>query len=334
MKKLKILLIAMAVPLSLWAATTKITYQGQLRESGVPVNQNKTMNFKIFTSSSGGSAVWSSGNKTVSVTGGLFRTTLDPTGVNWESPAYLEIDVDGTTLSPREELTASAFSNNAQQLQGKNYTSAASAPGSPSKGDLWFDTGANTFNVWNGSGWDILNAGAGGTITIENGDATVVGSASNVDFDLNTFSVTSGPSGEANVAVQSSSVTLQGNTFNAADQLVKLDGAGSLTISGWSSIKAVLTSTKSMDFGATAGGACGADTIGIPGAADGDVVTLGIPNALATSDPSQVIYGFVSSSNVVTVRRCNPCNATGIGVSCSALADPAAATVRVDVWKH
>jgi hypothetical protein len=100
---------------------------------------------------------------------------------------------------------------------------------------------------------------------------------------------------------------------------------GGLSINGGATITKLLSATASLDFGATAAGTCDSLTVSISGAADGDPVILGIPNALAASDTYQSFYGFVSSSGVVTVKRCNLTNAT------TALSNPSAATVRVTV---
>jgi hypothetical protein len=89
----------------------------------------------------------------------------------------------------------------------------------------------------------------------------------------------------------------------------------------------VLSATASLDFGATAAGACDSLTVTVTGAADGDAVALGVPAALATADTYQSFQGFVSSANTVAVKRCNLTNAT------TALSNPAAATVSVTVTK-
>jgi hypothetical protein len=98
-----------------------------------------------------------------------------------------------------------------------------------------------------------------------------------------------------------------------------------VAIGGGTAIKKVLSASASLDFGATAAGACDALTITVTGAASGDVVSLGIPAALAAADAYQGFWGYVSAANTVTVKRCNPINAT------TALSNPAAATVRVQV---
>lgn len=89
-----------------------------------------------------------------------------------------------------------------------------------------------------------------------------------------------------------------------------------------------LTGTASLDFGATAAGACDSLTITVTGAIDGDVVTLGIPNALQTSSTYQSFQGFVSAAGVVTVKRCNLTN------TITSLSNPAPATVRAVVIQY
>ncbi len=394
--------------LGAYAASSKITYQGQLRESGVPVSADRSMIFRIFSSSTGGSAVWTSGAQTVTVTNGLFRTLLQPTGVSWENTLFMEVVVEGTTLSPREELTASPYSIDSQLLTGKAYTSSNSAPSSPAAGDLWFDTSSDTLNVYTGTVWDQVSSGIGaGSISVSNGGVIVEAGATQVEFSSTNFLVTSGPvgvanvsflknpaaagiinlstnpvdwsqlknvpagfadgtdsdsslpaafengvlvdsavstfnfsgpqfdltsspSGQANVSLSGSSVTLQGNSFNAASQLVKLTTGAALAINGWGMISQMMTQVKSISFAASAAGACSSDIVDIPGARDGDVVTLGLQSSLAVADVSQVIMGYVSSNDVVTVRRCNAC---AVPVTCAALT-AVTSNVRVDVWRH
>jgi hypothetical protein len=102
--------------------------------------------------------------------------------------------------------------------------------------------------------------------------------------------------------------------------------AASLNLGG-ATLLDVLTATASLNFGATAAGACDALTITVTGAADGDAVVLGVPVALMSASEYQTIQGFVSAANTVTVKRCNLTNAT------TPLSDPAAATVRATVLK-
>lgn len=83
--------------------------------------------------------------------------------------------------------------------------------------------------------------------------------------------------------------------------------------------------SASLDFGATAAGACEELTVSTPFAVDGDAVSCGIPNALAASDSYQSFQCFVSAAGTVTVKRCNLLN------SGAALSNPAAATVKTKI---
>ena len=80
-----------------------------------------------------------------------------------------------------------------------------------------------------------------------------------------------------------------------------------------------------LDFAELTPRKCDQLDVSVPGAGDGDSVALGIPSSLAL-DPRTTFFGWVSASDTVTVRRCN--------VARDSAADPAPASVRVDVWKH
>lgn len=138
-----------------WAAVPgKINYQGVLKESGVLVSGAKSMVFRLYDSASGGAPLWTSAASPVSLSTGAFRAVLQPTGVNWESGGrWLELEVEGTKLSPREELAAAPYSMNALLHSGKSYTYAFAAPASPSPGDLWYDSSVSILKFWSGSAW-------------------------------------------------------------------------------------------------------------------------------------------------------------------------------------
>ena len=101
-----------------------------------------------------------------------------------------------------------------------------------------------------------------------------------------------------------------------------------VSIGGGTAIKKVLSGTASLDFGATAAGACDALTITVTGATDGNPVSLGVPAALMSASEYQTIQGYVSAADTVTVKRCNTTNAT------TALSNAAAATVRATVFQY
>lgn len=107
------------------------------------------------------------------------------------------------------------------------------------------------------------------------------------------------------------------------------NGVLGVSIGTGASIIKHLSGTASLDFTALAANTCEVLTITVTGAADGNTVTLGVPTALADVDGATertTFFGWVSATNTVSVRRCN--------VTAGATAEPAAATVRADVWVH
>jgi hypothetical protein len=100
-----------AAPAALRAQTpvgTAFTYQGQLRQAGEPFDGTADFEFTLWDAAVGGTQLagpeFESG---VEVVNGLFTvTTLDfGEGVFAGAARWLEIAVNGTTLSPRQELT-------------------------------------------------------------------------------------------------------------------------------------------------------------------------------------------------------------------------------------
>jgi len=91
---------------------TTFTYQGELIEAGAPADGSYSMNFKLFNALAGGSQVGST--VTIApqvVSDGIFSSQLDFGPRDFSSTQYwLEIMVDGNTLSPRQAMTASPFS--------------------------------------------------------------------------------------------------------------------------------------------------------------------------------------------------------------------------------
>ncbi|RMH81542.1 MAG: hypothetical protein D6681_18055 [Calditrichaeota bacterium] len=100
------------------------TYQGQLLDSsGNPVTGSVPMTFRLFTTPTGGTACWSeahTGGNAVDVQDGLFTallgqlTPLDTACLGGD--VYLELVVNGETLSPRELMTSVFHAQEASTL--------------------------------------------------------------------------------------------------------------------------------------------------------------------------------------------------------------------------
>lgn len=130
------------------AITPVMGYQGRLAESGAPVNGSRSMTFRLYTASSGGTLIWAEGPKTITVTNGLFYTALGEvtpfdTSVmnNMDQNLWLEVIVGSTTL-PR------------QRLMGAPYAFSL-APGADIEGNM--AAGQSVLKALNtGAGYGIL----------------------------------------------------------------------------------------------------------------------------------------------------------------------------------
>jgi len=91
------------------------TYQGQLRSNGSPANGSYNLEFRLFDALAAGNQIGSPVSLNgVSVTNGLFTVQLNSGGEFGISAfdgsrRWLQIAVNGTTLLPRQEVTASPY---------------------------------------------------------------------------------------------------------------------------------------------------------------------------------------------------------------------------------
>ena len=93
------------------AVTSGISYQGRLTSpGGAPLNGTYTMRFVLYDTAVAGSALWDSGDMSVAVSGGLFTVILgvDQSDFNGQA-VWLNIIVDGETLSPRQEILPAPY---------------------------------------------------------------------------------------------------------------------------------------------------------------------------------------------------------------------------------
>jgi len=134
--------------------------------------------------------------------------------------------------------------------------------------------------------------------------------------------------GVGNFLVNGNLQTKSGTSFTGTlDHAITADRTWTLP-DATGTVGVVLSATASLDFTLLAANSCEAFTVTVTGAADGNPVSLGIPNSLADVDGATertVFFAWVSAADTVSVRRCN--------VTGAATADPAPATVRVDVRK-
>lgn len=98
-----------------------MAFQGKLTDaSGLPLDGNKTVTFRLYGAVTGGTKLWEE-VKTLTVSGGLFSTLLGdktPLSVAFDQPYWVEIVVGAETLSPRQPLASSPYALMAAGLQG------------------------------------------------------------------------------------------------------------------------------------------------------------------------------------------------------------------------
>ncbi|MDA8131644.1 MAG: hypothetical protein M0011_09100 [Elusimicrobia bacterium] len=139
----------------------KFTYQGNLRQNGFLVNGSRSMVFRIYDSSTSATELWASPAYNVDLSTGIFRVTLEPSIADWETGSmWLELEIEGNRMSPREELTSSPYSIDSLMLSGKRYTTAASTPTASAPGELWYDSSSGLVKFWNGAVW-VPTSGSG-----------------------------------------------------------------------------------------------------------------------------------------------------------------------------
>lgn len=142
------------------AVPVKFTYQGNIRQNGFLVNGQRAMVFRVYDSSSSAVPLWTSAAMDVTVSTGVFKADLKPSIADWEAGnLWLELEIEGNTLSPREELTSSPYAINSLMLSGKRYTTAAAQPAASVPGELWYDSASNVVKFWNGSAWVDTSGG-------------------------------------------------------------------------------------------------------------------------------------------------------------------------------
>jgi hypothetical protein len=266
-----------------------INFQGKVvNANGTNVADNTySFDFRLYTVSSGGSAVWAETSKSVAVTSGVFQTNLGsacsfsvaaacngstPIDFNASSTLYLGVTFNGDAageMSPRAQFTSVPYAFNADRLGGLDST-----------GFIRNQTGQQASSNFNISG--------SGTI----GTALVTGSAS---FDLLNTTV----------------ATI--NAFGAATALNLGATASPLTITPGNNLTFAEANGKTLTVAGTLGTARSTDLVVISqasGAADSTANLLEVNNADAGSN--------VAAINVV--QSATGAAANGLAVTTSSTA--------------
>lgn len=248
----------------------------------------------------------------------LFMATVAQAATTIGSNISTDGTVSVTGLSTFGNASSTAFSVFNNAYFGATATSSFSSTGALTLVNALTYGGVTLSNAVTGTGNMVLSAGPTFTGTAAFASATHSG----------TMSVTGLTSlGQASTTIFSNIGTAYfGGTATTTISSTGAVGAQTITIGGGTPILKHLSGTNSITFGTVAANTCNTGTITLTGAADGDSVYIGMPNAVASASSTLVWSGWVSAANTVTVRLCQ--------TAAQGTSPVAAATVRADVWQH
>jgi hypothetical protein len=178
-----------------------------------------------------------------------------------------------------------------------------------------------------GSYMDLFNGPVQATLRAQNGSTVdaEIGSTSNHPLSLfannGAARATLFPSGNFSIGNNTDTAALAVGTTAQ----FQVSAAGAVKIGGGTPITQHVSTTASLAFAGFAANSCNTLSVPVNGAADGNSVALGIPNAVGSLD-GVTWFGWVSGPGMVSIRGCN--------ATVSNVPAPPAANIRVDVWQH
>ncbi|MCX7641428.1 MAG: hypothetical protein N2Z20_02195 [Elusimicrobiales bacterium] len=106
-----------------------IVYQGRIEKNNAPLNGIVHLNFKIYGSLTGSDMLWESGYITAEARAGIFSVTFNPplNIFTQGQPRYIEIEVEGERLTPREKINSVIYSMISKKLEDGASLHLASA---------------------------------------------------------------------------------------------------------------------------------------------------------------------------------------------------------------
>ncbi|TAK53412.1 MAG: hypothetical protein EPO24_14390 [Bacteroidetes bacterium] len=87
-----------------------LSHQGYLTNiSGKPLDTTLTMNFRFFLDSTGGTSLWEQSFAGVGISKGIFKISLGPVALSFDTQYWLEVQAGNQTITPRTRLTSAAY---------------------------------------------------------------------------------------------------------------------------------------------------------------------------------------------------------------------------------
>jgi hypothetical protein len=137
-------------------AGTSLIYQGRLSDAGAPANGSYDMTFRVFDAARDGNQYGKDlGMAAVPVTDGLFSVLLDfGAGVFTAAPRWLEVEINGQPLSPRQDVAGAPFAQTCNDATYAYYAAYAGLAGP------WDTDGASVYYNYGNVGIGTSTPGA------------------------------------------------------------------------------------------------------------------------------------------------------------------------------
>ena len=168
------------------AGPATMSYQGYLTSSsGTAVSGNFTVIFRLYDAVTGGTSQWQE-TQSVSVANGVYSVTLGavtPIALPFNIPYYLDINVNGEQLNPRQALSSVGYAFSAATVNDGAITSAKLAdPFKVGNSAVVCNTGnagairwsGSRFEGCNGTGWIVFSTSFTCSDGLRNGNETDV----------------------------------------------------------------------------------------------------------------------------------------------------------------
>ncbi|MFP4460153.1 MAG: hypothetical protein ACLFSQ_11270 [Candidatus Zixiibacteriota bacterium] len=148
--------ITLSMTILVGQVPSTLNYQGKISEAtGIGINDNLDIVFKIYDLESGGEALWSETHAAVPIEKGLFNVVLGettPIMLDFSSQYYLEIEIDGDTMSPRQALSSDGYAFRAKYADEVLWSNITDIPSEVTDGDDWGEQVVNTGTTISGDG--------------------------------------------------------------------------------------------------------------------------------------------------------------------------------------